>query len=63
MLFKYKKDTKEKDIERILDLILEIRKEARNRKDWNTSDSIRKELYEIGFEIQDTLLGSIWRKK
>ena len=63
MLSKYKKDIKEKNVEKILDLILEIRKEARDKKDWNTSDNIRKELYEIGFEIQDTSSGPVWRKK
>jgi cysteinyl-tRNA synthetase len=62
ILLKYKKDAKEKNVKKILDLILEIRKEARNKKDWNTSDNIRTELYEIGFEIQDTTLGSVWRK-
>ena len=44
-------------------LLLKIREDARIRKDWNTADGIRKELDEIGFEIQDTSSGPIWRMK
>jgi cysteinyl-tRNA synthetase len=63
ILQKYQKDIKEKKIEKLLDLLLEIRENARKNKDWNVADNIRKELDEIGFEIQDTSDGSIWRKK
>jgi cysteinyl-tRNA synthetase len=60
---KYQKDIKEKKIEKLLDLLLEIRENARKNKDWNAADNIRKELDDIGFEIQDTSDGPIWRKK
>lgn len=60
---KYKKDYKEKSIEKILKMLLEVREDAREKKDWKASDIIRKELDEIGFEIQDTSEGPVWRKK
>jgi cysteinyl-tRNA synthetase len=63
IILKYEKDVKDKNIEKLLDILLEIREKARNKKDWNISDSIRRELDEIGFEIQDTADGPVWRKK
>jgi cysteinyl-tRNA synthetase len=60
---KYKKDIDEKSIENLIDLLLEIRENARKNKDWATADSIRSELDKIGFEIQDTSKGAVWRKK
>ena len=63
VVHKYKKDVKEKSIDELIDLILEVRENARKKKDWNTADNIRKELDEIGFEIQDTSDGPVWRKK
>ncbi len=48
-------------IEGLMDLILEIRKSARENKDWNTSDKIRDELKSIGVEIKDTKDGMEWR--
>jgi cysteinyl-tRNA synthetase len=60
---KFDKETKEKDIEKLLNLLLDIREKARIDKDWKTADNIRKELGGIGFEIQDTAEGPVWRKK
>lgn len=45
----------------LLELLLEIRQDARNQKDWNTSDKIRDRLKQINIEIQDTHDGSTWR--
>jgi len=59
----YKKDAEEKDVNKLVDLLLEIREEARKKKDWAAADNIRKRLDEIGFEIQDTSEGPVWRKK
>ena len=44
-----------------LDLLLDIRMEAKRNKDWTTSDRIRNELAAIGFEIKDTKDGVEWR--
>jgi len=63
IILKYKKDLKGESIDELLNLLLIIREEARKKKDWNTADSIRKDIDEIGFEIQDTSNGPIWRKK
>ena len=63
IVLKYQKDVKEKNIDKLMDLLLEIRENARKKKDWKTADNIRKELDEIGFEIQDTDDGPVWRKK
>ena len=59
----YKKEVKEKKEKELMAIILEIRENARKKKDWNTADNIRKELDKVGIEIQDTVEGPVWRKK
>lgn len=46
-----------------VDLLLQIRAEAKSRKDWATSDLIRNRLAEIGFVIKDTKDGVEWSLK
>ena len=60
---KYVSDVDSKKVDDLLNLILEIREKARKNKDWSTADSIRNELEKLGFEIQDTSDGPVWRKK
>ena len=48
-------------IEGLMGLILDIRKSARENKDWNTSDKIRDQLKSSGVEIKDTKTGVEWR--
>lgn len=48
-------------IEGLMGLILDIRKTARENKDWTTSDKIRDELKASGVEIKDTKTGVEWR--
>lgn len=43
-----------------VDLLLEIRKQAKANKDWNTSDKIRDELANLGFAVKDTKDGFEW---
>lgn len=38
------------------------RDEARNNKDWATSDQIRDQLKEMGITIQDTPQGTRWTR-
>ena len=45
----------------LIDLLLEIRQDARSRKDWDTSDKIRDRLKELNVEIQDTREGATWK--
>lgn len=49
--------------EKAVDLLLEIRKEAKAKKDWATSDLIRKRLEEAGFDVKDTKDGFEWSVK
>lgn len=56
-------DTSNKAYEQAVDLLLEIRKEAKIRKDWATSDFIRNKLNEIGFDVKDTKDGFEWKLK
>jgi cysteinyl-tRNA synthetase len=46
-----------------VDLLLQIRAEAKANKDWATSDKIRNELNNIGFEIKDGKDGTEWKLK
>ncbi len=46
-----------------VDLLLQIRADAKAKKDWATSDKIRNELNEIGFEIKDGKDGAEWKLK
>lgn len=44
-----------------IDILLELRMQAKANKDWTTSDRIRDELTDLGFEIKDTKDGFEWR--
>jgi cysteinyl-tRNA synthetase len=45
----------------LIDLLLKMRMEARNNKDFKTSDRIRNELEKLGVEIRDTKDGFEWK--
>lgn len=49
-----------KPFENAVDLLLEIRSEAKAKKDWATSDLIRDKLTALGFNIKDTKDGVEW---
>jgi len=49
--------------EQLLGLIIKIRQQARERRDWKTADTIRDELESIGLIIEDTPEGTKWRAK
>ena len=46
-----------------VDLLMEIRAEAKAAKNWATSDLIRNRLAEIGFDVKDTKTGVEWSIK
>lgn len=52
-----------KPYEDAVDLLLQIRKEAKSNKDWATSDRIRDALAAIGFVVKDTKDGWEWSLK
>ncbi len=47
----------------VVDLLLNLRIEAKKNKDWATCDKIRNNLTELGFEIKDTKEGFGWTLK
>ncbi len=47
--------------EQLMDLILEVRQDARQRKDWETADKIRDQLEQFNVELQDSRTGTTWR--
>ena len=49
--------------EGLLSLIIDIRQEARKKKDWATADRIRDGLKELGIILEDTPRGVRWKKQ
>jgi len=45
----------------LLHLLVELRNEARNRKDWATSDQIREQLSNLGVALEDRSDGTVWK--
>ena len=48
-------------LEGVLELLLEVRQQARARKDWATADQIRDRLRQLGVIVEDTPAGSRWK--
>lgn len=46
-----------------IDILLDIRQKAKENKDWATSDLIRNQLTEAGFDIKDGKDGAEWKLK
>jgi cysteinyl-tRNA synthetase len=54
---------KEEVLNSVVDLLLNLRIDAKKNRDWATSDKIRNNLTELGFEIKDTKEGFTWELK
>jgi len=54
-------DTDSELVERLMDIILEIRRQYRVSKDWDQADLLRRQLSGIGVVIEDRPEGPIWR--
>lgn len=52
-----------KPFEQAVDLLLEVRAQAKAAKDWATSDLIRDRLAQAGFDVKDTKQGAEWSLK
>ncbi len=52
-----------KPFEGAVDLLMDIRKNAKEQKDWATSDLIRDKLSSLGFNVKDTKQGAEWSLK
>ncbi len=50
-------------VKELMNLIIEIRREARSKKDWATADTIRNKLGEMGIILEDTPQGVRWKLK
>lgn len=51
----------ESKLEPVMNLVLELRQQARENKDWTTSDQIRDGLAKAGITVKDGKDGSVWR--
>jgi len=63
IISKYEKNVDKTSIKNLMEKIIVVREKARKDKDWGLADKIRKELLDIGFEVQDTQEGPVWRKR
>jgi cysteinyl-tRNA synthetase len=50
------------DLPQVLSFIVDLRNEAKDSKDYATSDKIRNGLQKIGFQLKDTKEGTNWTK-
>jgi len=48
-------------VEKLMELLISLREEARKKKDWATADRIRDALKETGIVIEDSKNGPIWK--
>ena len=56
-------DEAEKLIAKLINLIIDIRQDAREKKDWKIADAIRDKLATLGIELQDYARRVVWSKK
>jgi cysteinyl-tRNA synthetase len=50
-------------VEGLMETILDLRKNAKENKDWPTADKIRDDLVKLDIEVKDTREGAVWSKK
>lgn len=56
-------DESQEVVSGLMDLILDIRQEARSQKNWAVADQIRDKMNELNIVIKDGAEGSAWTKK
>ncbi len=60
-LFTAKKTSGSEDtVNALMELLIELRRQARQNKDWATADQIRQRLAELGLQLEDTPQGTTW---
>lgn len=57
------KETNSEILNSAMDLVMELRLQARENKDWSTSDKIRDRLAEAGIVVKDSKEGASWSVK
>jgi cysteinyl-tRNA synthetase len=50
------------DLPKVMDLVVNLRNEAKQNRDYATSDKIRNGLQQIGFQLKDSKEGTNWSK-
>jgi len=55
-------EQKSEEEDKLIQLIIDLRLNARNKKDFESSDMIRKRLSEIGISLKDTKEGTKWER-
>lgn len=48
---------------KLMEIIIEVRQDARKKKDWATADKIRDSLGAVGIVIEDSPQGARWKKR
>lgn len=51
----------DKLVNSLMDIIITLRQDARQKKDWTTADKLRDELEKIGIVIEDSPTGAHWK--
>jgi len=49
-------------VDKLMELVISLRNEAKTNKDYATSDKIRNELNAIGIQLKDSKDGTLWNK-
>ena len=47
---------------KLMEILLELRRSARERKDWATADAVRNKLQEAGIVVEDSPQGARWKR-
>jgi cysteinyl-tRNA synthetase len=55
-------ETSGQELNEVLEMVINLRKEAKDNKDYATSDSIRVGLQHIGIQLKDSKEGTTWSK-
>ena len=55
-------DSSNTELNSVLDLVIDIRKSAKENKDYATSDKIRVGLHAMGIQLKDSKDGTTWNK-
>ncbi len=58
-----RKPETDKLVENLMNLIIDIRRQMREREDWKTTDEIRAKLRALGLVLEDTPEGTEWKIK
>ena len=49
------------DPEPLIDLLISVRSDLRQAKEWQMADKIRNKLVELGIALEDTAKGTLWK--